>query len=137
VRLLEELKDGVCVASFVQWLVVILMPLTPVGDASFALLGPLTANTIGLMRLMKLFMGIEFRLKEDVDERVVPWSKRKRAASAMEMEGDSGMEEDDNSADSVSQQIGADPVSGQRMHFTKVEVSVLGRGFPNLARKVS
>ncbi|KAH7830047.1 putative RNA terminal phosphate cyclase-like 1 [Monocercomonoides exilis] len=132
-RLLCEIKDGGCVPSFVQWLVLLLLPLTPSGDASFVKMGELSENAIQMMRLMREFMGIMFRVKEKEEEQIARHftseknENEKEDDSVSSDDGDEAIEEDDEASQEES----------KRLHFTSVEISVMGRGFANLARHTS
>ncbi|KAG9287342.1 hypothetical protein G9A89_023713 [Geosiphon pyriformis] len=64
--LLEEISKGGCVDSVSQWLVLLMMVLGP-EDVSKVRIGQLTALTIQLLRDIKDFFGVTFKIQTEQD----------------------------------------------------------------------
>jgi len=62
--LLAEIRKGGCIDSLNQWLVLLMMVLSP-EDVSKVRFGPLTAFSIQYLRDLREFFGITFKIKQD------------------------------------------------------------------------
>ncbi|KAA6371907.1 MAG: hypothetical protein EZS28_032567, partial [Streblomastix strix] len=157
-QLLSEIKDGGCVPSFMQWLVILLLPLTPAMNASFCTIGELTPEAKRAIQMASLFMGISYRVKRRVitQEAEVPIQQEDIGLDTESEESEieendnwkiikeedkDELENDDNEdmSDEImsSEDIEENPTEIYEIKIIQNEISVLGRGFHNIARKPS
>ncbi|KAK2964562.1 putative RNA 3'-terminal phosphate cyclase [Blattamonas nauphoetae] len=65
-RLLHQIKSRPSVPDFLQWVVFLLLPLTPNRNASFVQVGELTESSIRFLRLQHQFLGVKLGINEEV-----------------------------------------------------------------------
>lgn len=72
-RLLEEIQTGGVIDSFHQSLLLLFMALGP-EDVSTARVGPLTPQAVRTLRLIKRFLGVEFKIRMEKGVKGVKWN---------------------------------------------------------------
>jgi len=119
--MLDEIFTGGCVDSTNQWAAFLLMSVSAADNISALKLGRITQQSVGMLRNIKQFFNVQFKIEECQDEVY-------DSDSEMDEEGEQEKQEEE---------FGAGDLGEDKPQFAKSFIySCIGIGLTNFARKL-